>query len=72
MSELKWQIQSSSPGLIMVTLGVVLMLTTIMMQHQFSVTDKPVFLVAGRSAELSLDPVDDALPLPLPAPEEEE
>lgn len=52
----KLSLSGTSPGLIMVFLGVVLMMTTIVRQHTFSITDQPVYFSTSQ-------PLDN-LPLP--------
>ena len=51
MAELS--IKSSSPGLVLVILGVVLMLVTIVTHHQIETTDVPVYLKNANSFETS-------------------
>ncbi len=75
ISELQWQLQSSSPGLIMVVLGVLLMLATVVMQHSFSVKDNSIFLNSFLATDAQFNSNEDPVPSlppeePLPVPEE--
>jgi hypothetical protein len=45
-SQLKYEIQSSSPGIILSALGVVLMIASIVVDHRIDVQDRPLYLRA--------------------------
>jgi hypothetical protein len=61
-------LKSSSPGLILAALGVALMLTTMIMQHEITVRDAPLYLQVTDSSpgmpEISNAPHNDMLTLP--------
>jgi hypothetical protein len=40
----EFSLKTSSPGIILTVLGVILMLSTIVMQHEHTVVDNPVYL----------------------------
>ena len=56
---LKVQLVTQSPGIVLVTLGSVLMLVTILVHHEIEVNDAPVYTsvsAVGQSAQSSSDP----------------
>jgi hypothetical protein len=61
-------LKSSSPGIILAALGVALMLTTMIMQHEITVRDAPLYLQVTDSSpgtpEISNAPQSDTLTLP--------
>jgi hypothetical protein len=61
-------LKSSSPGIILAALGVALMLTTLIMQHEITVRDAPLYLQVTDSSpgtpEISNAPYTDILTLP--------
>lgn len=44
---LQFTLQSSSPGIVLAVLGVILMLVTIVTHHQITVSDQPLYLPGG-------------------------
>lgn len=48
-----WSLKSTSPGIILATLGTLLMLATVLAKHQIDVTDAPLYLRDASSRELT-------------------
>ena len=64
-------LQSSSPGIIMVALGVMLMATTIVGRHEIKVTDRPVYTSFNGTVPGVMEELPEITPLPLPPTPEE-
>lgn len=61
-SQLKYEIQSSSPGIILGSLGVILMMASIVVNHRIEVHDKPIYLSDAQGPSKSGPPTPENKP----------